>query len=54
MRRFRLTEAAAMVKAKELAALNMTAFRQTKVKSRKAYLELLDACIELDRQHDLS
>ena len=47
-------EAAAMAKAKELAALNMTAFRQTKVKSRKAYLELLDACIELDRQHDLS
>ena len=47
-------EAAAMAKARELAALNMTAFRQTKVKSRKAYLELLDQCIELDRQHDLS
>ena len=47
-------EAAAMAKARELAALNMTAFRQTKVKSRKVYLELLDQCIELDRQHDLS
>lgn len=39
--------------AKFLTTLNMTAHRNTKLKSRKALLELLDASIEQDKQHAL-
>lgn len=37
----------------ELTKLNMTAHRNTKRKSRKALLELLDQSIEIDKQHAL-
>ncbi|HDY97791.1 MAG TPA: crotonase/enoyl-CoA hydratase family protein [Pseudomonas sabulinigri] len=47
-------EATAMAMAKQLAGLNMTAHRNTKLKTRKALLELLDSSIELDKQHSLS
>ena len=47
-------EATALAMAKQLAGLNMTAHRNTKLKTRKAFLELLDSSIEADKQHSLS
>lgn len=46
-------EAKAMEMARQLTKLNMTAHRNTKLKSRKALLELLDQSIEIDKQHAL-
>jgi enoyl-CoA hydratase len=46
-------ESAAMDMASQLAKLNMTAHRATKLKTRKALLELLDQSIEADRHHSL-
>ncbi|SFM68119.1 crotonase/enoyl-CoA hydratase family protein [Halopseudomonas yangmingensis] len=46
-------EQEALAMAKFLTTLNMTAHRNTKLKTRKALLELLDASIELDKQHSL-
>src|SRR5690606_21425459 len=41
-------EAATMAMAQQLTKLNMTAHRNTKLKTRKALLELLDQSIEID------
>ncbi len=46
-------EAAALKTASQLARLNMTAHRNTKIKTRKELLELLDRSIEEDRHHSL-
>ena len=46
-------EAATMAMAQQLTKLNMTAHRNTKLKTRKALLELLDQSIEIDKQHSL-
>ncbi|CEA02427.1 enoyl-CoA hydratase [Pseudomonas saudimassiliensis] len=46
-------ESEAMAMAAQLAKLNMTAHRNTKRKSRKALLELLDESIEEDKLHNL-
>ena len=46
-------EAEAMAMATQLTKLNMTAHRNTKLKSRRALLELLDQSIAEDKQHDL-
>lgn len=46
-------DAEAMAMAAELTKLNMTAHRNTKLKSRKALLELLDWAIEEDQKGDL-
>ena len=46
-------EAEAMAMAAELTKLNMSAHRNTKLKSRKALLELLDWAIEEDQKHNL-
>lgn len=46
-------EAKAMEMALQLTKLNMTAHRNTKLKTRKALLELLDQSIEIDKQHAL-
>lgn len=46
-------EAKAMAMALQLTKLNMTAHRNTKLKTRKALLELLDQSIEIDKQHAL-
>ncbi|HDZ56226.1 MAG TPA: crotonase/enoyl-CoA hydratase family protein [Pseudomonas xinjiangensis] len=46
-------EAQTMDMARQLTKLNMTAFRNTKLKARKALLELLDQSIELDKEHAL-
>jgi len=43
----------AMAMAAQLTKLNMTAHRNTKLKSRRALLELLDQSITEDKQHDL-
>jgi enoyl-CoA hydratase len=46
-------ESAALEMATQLTKLNMTAHRNTKLKTRKAFLELLDRSIEVDRHHSL-
>ncbi|QJD60681.1 crotonase/enoyl-CoA hydratase family protein [Pseudomonas sp. gcc21] len=46
-------EERALEVARQLGSLNMTAHRNTKLKARRDLLELLDRCIELDRQHAL-
>ncbi|WOD10385.1 crotonase/enoyl-CoA hydratase family protein [Pseudomonas sp. NyZ704] len=46
-------EAKAMEMAVQLTKLNMSAHRNTKLKTRKALLELLDKSIEVDKQHAL-
>lgn len=46
-------EAKAMEMARYLTTLNMTAHRNTKLKTRKALLELLNESIEADKQHAL-
>lgn len=46
-------ESQAMEMATQLTKLNMTAHRNTKLKSRKALLELLDQSITIDKQHAL-
>ena len=46
-------ESEAMTMAAQLTKLNMTAHRNTKRKSRKALLELLDESIEEDKLHNL-
>ncbi|WP_185266855.1 crotonase/enoyl-CoA hydratase family protein [Halopseudomonas xiamenensis] len=46
-------EAEAMAMATLLTKLNMTAHRNTKLKTRRALLELLDQSIAEDKQHDL-
>ncbi|MFO7704375.1 MAG: crotonase/enoyl-CoA hydratase family protein [Halopseudomonas sp.] len=46
-------EAKALEMAMQLTKLNMSAHRQTKLKTRKALLELLDQSIEIDKQHAL-
>ena len=46
-------EAEAIAVATQLTQLNMTAHRNTKLKTRKALLELLDWAIEEDKQHKL-
>ena len=46
-------EAKAMEMAVQLTKLNMSAHRNTKLKTRKALLELLDQSIEIDKQHAL-
>ena len=46
-------ESEAMAMAAQLTKLNMTAHRNTKRKSRKALLELLDESIEEDKLHNL-
>lgn len=46
-------ESEAMAMASQLTKLNMTAHRNTKRKSRKALLELLDESIEEDKLHNL-
>ncbi|KAA0695833.1 crotonase/enoyl-CoA hydratase family protein [Halopseudomonas laoshanensis] len=46
-------EAKAMEMATQLTKLNMSAHRNTKLKTRKALLELLDKSIEVDKQHAL-
>ncbi len=46
-------EAEAMAMATQLTKLNMTAHRNTKLKTRRALLELLDQSIAEDKQHDL-
>ena len=46
-------EAEALATARQLTQLNMTAHRKTKLKSRKALLDLLDWAIEEDKQHNL-
>ncbi|PRB83921.1 crotonase/enoyl-CoA hydratase family protein [Pseudomonas sp. MYb185] len=46
-------ESEAMAMAAQLTKLNMTAHRNTKLKSRRALLELLDQSITEDKQHDL-
>ena len=46
-------EAEALAVATQLTQLNMTAHRNTKLKTRKALLELLDWAIEEDKQHKL-
>jgi len=43
----------AMEMATQLTKLNMTAHRNTKLKTRKALLELLDSSITIDKQHAL-
>ncbi|WP_415057801.1 crotonase/enoyl-CoA hydratase family protein [Halopseudomonas sp.] len=43
----------AMEMAAQLTKLNMTAHRNTKLKTRKALLELLDSSITIDKQHAL-
>ncbi len=42
---------AAKAMATQLKKVNMTAHKNTKLKTRKAFLEILDAAIELDKQH---
>lgn len=46
-------EAEAIAMATQLTKLNMTAHRNTKLKTRRALLELLDQSIAEDKQHDL-
>ncbi|WP_394243834.1 crotonase/enoyl-CoA hydratase family protein [Halopseudomonas laoshanensis] len=46
-------ETKAMEMAMQLTKLNMSAHRNTKLKTRKALLELLDKSIEVDKQHAL-
>lgn len=46
-------ESEAMAMAAQLTKLNMTAHRNTKLKTRKAFLELLDQSIEEDKLHNL-
>ncbi|WP_022964094.1 crotonase/enoyl-CoA hydratase family protein [Halopseudomonas pelagia] len=46
-------EVKAMEMALQLTKLNMSAHRNTKLKTRKALLELLDQSIEIDKQHAL-
>ena len=41
----------ALAVAEQMKKINMTAHRNTKLKTRKAFLETLDAAIELDKQH---
>lgn len=41
----------ALAIAEQMKKINMTAHRNTKLKTRKAFLETLDAAIELDKQH---
>lgn len=41
----------ALAVAEQMKKINMTAHRNTKLKTRKAFLESLDAAIELDKQH---
>ena len=43
--------ATAVAAAQQLKKINMTAHKNTKLKTRKAFLETLDAAIELDKQH---
>ena len=42
---------AAKAMATQMKRVNMTAHKNTKLKTRKAFLETLDAAIELDKQH---
>ena len=42
---------AAKAMATQMKKVNMTAHKNTKLKTRKAFLETLDAAIELDKQH---
>lgn len=42
---------AAKAMATQMKKINMTAHKNTKLKTRKAFLETLDAAIELDKQH---
>lgn len=42
---------AAKAMATQMKKVNMTAHKNTKLKTRKAFLEILDAAIELDKQH---
>ena len=46
-------EAEAMAMAAQLTTLNMTAHRNTKLKTRRALLELLDWAVQEDKQHTL-
>jgi len=46
-------ESQAMAMAEQLTKLNMTAHRNTKLKTRKELLELLDRSIAIDKQHAL-
>ena len=43
--------ATAQAAAQQMKKINMTAHKNTKLKVRKALLEILDAAIEMDKQH---